>query len=142
MTAITRPLDIIAVAAFSEEVRSSEPRILAALDEAQREGAPSPAAHEAFRLIHALKGAASMVGLAALGHLLNLAEELLDLPVNEGRPVPDDVLALLRLMVPKFPAYVDAAAAASAPTASRSNCRAPTGFRWVRPGRAERRCST
>ena len=109
MRAITRPLDIIAVAAFSEEMRSSVPRILAALDQAEREGAPSPAAHEAFRLIHALKGAASMVGLAALGHVLNQAEELLDAPVNEGRPVPENVLALLRLMVPKFSAYVEAA---------------------------------
>ncbi|MBI2219955.1 MAG: response regulator [Acidobacteria bacterium] len=109
MTAITRPLDIIAVAAFSEEVRSSVPRVLAALDVAEREGAPSPAAHEAFRLIHALKGAASMVGLAALGHVLNQAEEMLDVPVNEGRAVPEPVLALLRVTVPKCPAYVEAA---------------------------------
>ncbi len=109
MTAITRPLDIIAVAAFSEEVRSSVPRVLAALDVAEREGAPSPAAHEAFRLIHALKGAASMVGLAALGHVLNQAEEMLDVPVNEGRAVPEPVLALLRVTVPKCSAYVEAA---------------------------------
>ena len=105
-----RPVDMTAIAAFSDEVRSSVPAILSALDEADRDRTGA-AAHEAFRLIHALKGAASMVGLAALGHLLNQAEALLDRTVSEGVPLSDDLIGVLRTTVPQIADYVDHALA-------------------------------
>ncbi len=109
MTSITRPLDVAAIAAYSEEVGTSTPAILDAIAQAQRDPADGEAVHEAFRLIHALKGAASMVGLAALSHLLNEAEELLDKPVTEGRPIEPAVIALLQATMPDFKSYVDSA---------------------------------
>jgi chemosensory pili system protein ChpA (sensor histidine kinase/response regulator) len=109
MTFVPRPLDVAAVAAFSEEVRASIPRILAALGEARKGAAGAEAAREAFRLIHALKGAASMVGLAALSHVLNLAEQAIDAPATEGSPVDHGILDLLQATMPKVAAYVEGA---------------------------------
>jgi chemosensory pili system protein ChpA (sensor histidine kinase/response regulator) len=105
-----RPVDMTAIAAFSDEVRSSIPAILAALDEAERDRT-GPASQEAFRLIHALKGAASMVGLAALGHLLNHAEALLDHVVSDGVPLSDELIAALRATTPRLDDYLTCALA-------------------------------
>lgn len=108
---MTRPLDFAAVAAFSDEVHTSAPAIVAALDAVERDRADMTAAHEAYRLIHALKGAASMVGLAALGCLLNQSEELLDRAITDQTPPSDDLLTLLRVTASQAVAYVDAALA-------------------------------
>jgi len=102
-----RPIDITAIGAFSDEMRASVPAVLAALDAAERDRADAGAVQEAFRLIHALKGAASMVGLAALGSLLNRAEALLDHAVSVGQPLDDDLIQLLRAVAPKFAEYLD-----------------------------------
>ncbi len=108
---MTRPLETSAVAAFSDELAHSLPRVLAAIDAAKRERSDLSALHEAYRLIHALKGAASMVGLAALGYLLNLAEERLEAPVMASAPVSDEVLTVIRSSIPQFADYMDAALA-------------------------------
>ena len=89
---MTRRLDIAAVAAFSDEVRVSIPAILAALDILERDPQDTASAQEAFRLIHALKGAASMVGLAALAYLLNHAEQQVDEAIAAGAPFPSAIL--------------------------------------------------
>jgi chemotaxis protein histidine kinase CheA len=109
MTSITRPLDVAAIAAYSDEVGTSVPAILEAIAKTRRDPADTEALREAFRLIHALKGAASMVGLPALSHLLNEAEELLDKPVTEGLPLDDEAITLLQATVPAFGSYVEAA---------------------------------
>ncbi|HSL20997.1 MAG TPA: response regulator [Vicinamibacterales bacterium] len=132
MTGRPRPLDVSALAAFSDEVRASAPKILAALDEARHTDASPDAAREAFRLIHALKGAASMVGLAALSHILNLAEELLDAPVADGTPVDPEVLDLLRSTMPKFATYVE--------TARRGECDATLALELSQTYRAYKAC--
>lgn len=106
---MTRRLDIAAVAAFSEEVRVSIPAILTALDAVERDASDAASVQEAFRLVHALKGAASMVGLSALGHLLNYAEELVEAAMTTGDPFPGDLLKTLRETVPRFGEYLNAA---------------------------------
>lgn len=106
---MSRHLEATAVAAFSDELRQSLPAIAAALDAAAQDRSDRAAAHEAYRLVHALKGAASMVGLAALSHLLNLAEELLEGPVANGTAPSDYVVALVRESIPGFAEYMDAA---------------------------------
>ena len=108
---MTRRLDIAAVAAFSDEVRVSIPAILAALDILERDPQDTASAQEAFRLIHALKGAASMVGLAALAYLLNHAEQQVDEAIAAGAPFPAGLLALLRETIPQFGEYLTAARA-------------------------------
>ena len=104
----TRP-EATALAAFTDELRHSLPMILTALDAVDRDRADRSATHEAYRLIHALKGAASMVGLAAFGHLLNVAEEMLEAPTGGGTPLTDEALGILRASVPQFADYMDAA---------------------------------
>src|SRR5512132_537530 len=106
---MTRRLDIAAVSAFSEEVRVSTPAILAALDAIEHDPADAAAVQEAFRLIHALKGAASMVGLAALGFILNQAEELVDAAMSAGALFPPELIAGLRATMPRVAEYLDAA---------------------------------
>src|SRR5262245_41520906 len=105
------PIDNAAVGAFTEEFRESVPAILAALDAAAAAPADRRAAREAHRLIHALKGAASMVGLAALGYLLHAAEELIDRSISEAAPLSGDVLDQLRGSTVQFAGYMDAALA-------------------------------
>src|SRR5262249_21850870 len=95
-TIMTRRLEAAAVEAFTAELRHNVPLILAALDASEQHPIDPLPAQEAYRLIHALKGAASMVGLAALSHLLNLAEERLERSVDAGTPLPPDSVALLR----------------------------------------------
>jgi chemosensory pili system protein ChpA (sensor histidine kinase/response regulator) len=106
---MTRRLDIAAVTAFSEEVRASVSAILAALEALERDASDAAAAQEAFRLFHALKGAASMVGLCALGHLLNHAEELVEGAMTADRPFPLHLASALRETTPQFAEYLDAA---------------------------------
>src|SRR5262249_43312810 len=110
-TIMTRRLEAAAVEAFTAELRHNVPLILAALDASEQHPIDPVPAQEAYRLIHALKGAASMVGLAALSHLLNLAEERLERSVDAGTPLPADSVTLLRASMGRFADYVDAALA-------------------------------
>ena len=87
-----RAIQATAVAAFTDEFRQSLPTILAALDAVDRDRSDRAAVKEAHRLIHALKGGASMVGLAAFGYLLNVAEELIETSATGPPPVTDEVV--------------------------------------------------
>jgi chemosensory pili system protein ChpA (sensor histidine kinase/response regulator) len=108
---MTQPFDATPLAAFRDEFQSSVPRIIAALDAVDRDRSSRAPAHEAYRLIHALKGAASMVGLAALGHLLHGAEESIEGSALGSTPLTDETLAILRESMPLFAGYLDAALA-------------------------------
>jgi len=102
-------LEAAAVLAFDEELRLALPAIDAALDAAVRDPGDQGAVKETHRLVHSLKGAASMVGLAALGYLLHQAEELIDAELTSGRPPSPEILTLLRTNLPQLAAYMDAA---------------------------------
>jgi len=104
-------LETSAIDAFGDELQHSLPRIVAALDAVDHNRSDLDAAHEAYRLIHALKGAASMVGLASLGFLFNAAEELLEGPVSGTAVLTDEILERLRACLVKFGEYMDVAAA-------------------------------
>jgi chemosensory pili system protein ChpA (sensor histidine kinase/response regulator) len=102
-------METSAIDAFGDELRNSMPKIVAALDAVDHNRADRQAAREAYRLIHALKGAASMVGLASFGFLLNAAEELLEPPISRAVALTDDVLERLRACLVKFNEYMDVA---------------------------------
>jgi chemotaxis protein histidine kinase CheA len=106
---MSKLLTLSPVAAFSDEFRRHRPRILNALDAARRNRRDRAPLLEAHRLMHALKGAASMVGFAALGYLLNVAEELLDRASRSTPPPADDRLTEVRDSLPLFECYVDTA---------------------------------
>ena len=105
---MTSLFDDANLAAFGEEFRESAPRVLSALDAAERDRSDRAALREAHRLIHALKGAASMVGLAAVGYLFNVMEELLERATTAPGPLPDDVLIKVRASLPIFDYYLHA----------------------------------
>ena len=99
------------IGAFAAEFAVTLPAIDAALAAVEENpGDPVPA-REAYRLCHAIKGAASMVGLAALGYLLNQAEELLDPDLAILTP---EFVRALRGTLPMFSTYVDAGLAGDA----------------------------
>jgi chemosensory pili system protein ChpA (sensor histidine kinase/response regulator) len=102
------PLDAATAAAFTDEFRHSLPAIAAALDAAARDREDRSGAREAHRLIHALKGAASMMGLAAFGYLLNAVEERLERSMAPSGAIADDTLAVTRQALPLLQTYMDA----------------------------------
>ncbi|HTS60463.1 MAG TPA: Hpt domain-containing protein [Candidatus Acidoferrales bacterium] len=63
------------LAGFTEEVRSYLPRIRSSFAALSENPAGVDVLEEAHRLLHSIKGAASMLGLSALGHMVYLAEE-------------------------------------------------------------------
>ncbi|HUQ89382.1 MAG TPA: chemotaxis protein CheW [Vicinamibacterales bacterium] len=102
------PIDAATAAAFTDEFRSSLPAIAAALDAAEQDRLDRAGIREAHRLIHALKGAASMMGLAALGYLLNAAEEKLERALAASGAISDDTINVTRQVLPMLPAYMEA----------------------------------
>ena len=101
-------IDAAAVAAFTEEFTQSLPAIQTAMETAAADRLDRVAAREAHRLIHALKGAASMVGLAALGFLLNELEDVLEKGIADRGPLTDQVIEAVRESLPSFRSYMDA----------------------------------
>ncbi|HEX6161958.1 MAG TPA: chemotaxis protein CheW, partial [Vicinamibacterales bacterium] len=101
-------IDAAAVAAFTDEFTQSLPAIAAAANAARQDRIDRTAAREAHRLIHALKGAASMVGLAALGFLLNELEEIVEKGIAGRAPLTDEVLDAIRDALPIFQSYMTA----------------------------------
>jgi two-component system chemotaxis sensor kinase CheA len=104
---MTREPEDSAVAMFSGELTTTLPEIEAALDALDMDPRDAYPAREAYRLFHALKGAAAMVGLAAFGYLLNQAEELLD-PETSGGKITPELVEGLRTSIPSFAAYMQA----------------------------------
>jgi chemosensory pili system protein ChpA (sensor histidine kinase/response regulator) len=109
MTTNLRSIQATALTLFTEEFQQNLPQILAALDTLEGDRSNRGAAKEAHRLIHALKGGASMVGLAAFGYLLNVAEELIEESMVGSRTLTDEGLEVLRASMPRFAAYMEAA---------------------------------
>jgi chemosensory pili system protein ChpA (sensor histidine kinase/response regulator) len=109
MTTNLRSIQATALTLFTEEFQQNLPQILTALDIAERDRSNRGAAQEAHRLIHALKGGAAMVGLAAFGYLLNVAEELIEESTIGSRTLTDEGIEVLRSSMPRFAAYMDAA---------------------------------
>jgi chemosensory pili system protein ChpA (sensor histidine kinase/response regulator) len=104
-----RSIQATALTLFTEEFQQNLPQILAALDVVERDRSNRAAAKEAHRLIHALKGGASMVGLAAFGYLLNVAEELVEECTVGSKMLTDEAIEVLRGSMPRFAAYMESA---------------------------------
>src|SRR5262245_40756124 len=78
MPPIPRPIDPDIFAGFLAEVRGYLPRIGSGLAAAGRPGSGAEALAEAHRLMHTIKGASAMVGLAPVSHIAGYAERELD----------------------------------------------------------------
>ena len=104
-----RSIQATALTLFTEEFQTNLPQILASLDTVQRDRSNRAAAKEAHRLIHALKGGAAMVGLAAFGYLLNVAEEMIEESTVGSKSLSDEAIDTLHSSMPRFAAYMDAA---------------------------------
>jgi chemotaxis protein histidine kinase CheA len=117
-----RSIQATALTLFTEEFQTNLPQILAALDTVQSDRSNRAAAKEAHRLIHALKGGAAMVGLAAFGYLLNVAEEMIEESTVGSKSLtdgPDTPTAACRGL-PRIDARLAASRSSKSPTAWRA----------------------
>jgi chemosensory pili system protein ChpA (sensor histidine kinase/response regulator) len=112
------PLDPATAAAFTEEFQNSLPAIQRALDASRADRTDRAGIREAHRLLHSLKGAASMVGLAALGFLLNVAEERLERTLASRDPIGDDTFTVIGDSLPRFDDYMQTVVAGEAADAT------------------------
>jgi chemosensory pili system protein ChpA (sensor histidine kinase/response regulator) len=101
-------LDAAAIAAFTDEFRLSLPAIRLAMEHARQNRVDLAQAREAHRLIHSLKGAASMVGLAAFGYLLNELETHIEQAIAAKAPLGDNTFELTAYTLPRLQGYMDA----------------------------------
>lgn len=106
-----RPFDRSILADFSQEVRTEIPAILDAV--AQSIGTDGTPEHlqEAFRLMHTIKGASAVVGLATLSHLASELEGMLERAVAAGPPLAEDLAVLVTEATADFGEYVEACVA-------------------------------
>jgi chemosensory pili system protein ChpA (sensor histidine kinase/response regulator) len=101
-------LDAAAIAAFTDEFRLSLPAIRLAMEHARQNRVDLAQAREAHRLIHSLKGAASMVGLAAFGYLLNELETHIEQAIAAKAPLGDHTFEITAYTLPRLQGYMDA----------------------------------
>ncbi len=109
------PIDPELLAGFVDEAKSYLPQIAAGIEAARRQAAARPgqvlAGHgslgEAHRLAHSIKGAASMVGLPALGEMAGRLEERLETLENGESEVTGELAAALLAAVSEIATYLD-----------------------------------
>jgi len=92
---------------FVEEARGYLPRILAGVDALVRDPDATAPLEEAHRLMHSIKGASSMVGLAPLSHMAYYAEEALEQAATARPETMEDLAAVTRLAVERIGFYLD-----------------------------------
>jgi chemosensory pili system protein ChpA (sensor histidine kinase/response regulator) len=101
------PIDREVLAGFIDEARSYLPTILGGIEAFHREPGNPATLADAHRLAHSIKGAASMVGLAALSHIAHFAEEVLE-EVAEGETQLDRMAVdTLTQAVAQIESYLD-----------------------------------
>ena len=105
---MNRPLDKDILVDFVCEVRLAIPAILEAVAQSSTTDATPEQLHEAYRLMHTMKGASAMAGLSTLSHLVDNVEDMLDRAVAAGPPLPGEVAALVADATAGFGAYVEA----------------------------------
>jgi len=97
------PIDPELLAGFLAEVRGYLPRIASALAVARE-----PAAFaEPYRLMHSIKGASSMIGLAGLAHVASYAEQALDELQLGERGLDAPLAALLGTLLDRIDAGLE-----------------------------------
>ena len=83
---------------FLQEARGYLPKINGGLKQLHADPGHADAAAETRRLLHSLKGAASMLGLATLSHVAFFGEDLLDTAKADARPLTSAESRVLRLV--------------------------------------------
>src|SRR5215470_17134639 len=74
---MTKNLDTKILSGFTREVHSYLPQIRASIDSLSTDAPQGARLEEAVRYVHAIKGAAAMLGLSALGCMTSYVEETL-----------------------------------------------------------------
>lgn len=105
---MARPIDPEILVGFLAEVRGYLPRIASVLAAARDTSPDLPSEPrifaEPYRLMHSIKGASSMIGLAGLSHVAFYAEQVLDELQMGERSLDEPLSALLGTMLDRIDA--------------------------------------
>jgi chemosensory pili system protein ChpA (sensor histidine kinase/response regulator) len=104
---MTRKVDPEVLAGFVEEARSYLPAIHAGIDRFRSEPSSPEALEAAYRHVHTIKGAASMVGLSGLSHAAYRLEEALEDASAGKLPLSDDTGPLFQRSVVLLETYLN-----------------------------------
>ncbi|HEV7669277.1 MAG TPA: Hpt domain-containing protein [Thermoanaerobaculia bacterium] len=104
---MAQPIDPEILAGFVAEVRGYLPRIARSLAADGGAGADPKAFEEIHRLLHSIKGASAMVGLAPLSHIASYAERTLDEIQRGGRVYDAPLKALLQATLDRIETCLD-----------------------------------
>ncbi len=94
---------------FIEEAKSYLPTVLNMISAFRVNADRLDALEEAHRLVHTIKGAAAMVGLAGLSHIAYTLEEALEQVAAGQLPMDDQVTAVFHKTVAQIGEYLDCA---------------------------------
>ena len=104
---MARELDDKVIAGFITEVKGYLPLILEGIKVYNRDSNQVNDIEEAFRYVHTIKGASSMVGLPNLSHIAHFNELILE-DVKDGKLIlDDDATALLHKSITCIEQYID-----------------------------------
>jgi chemosensory pili system protein ChpA (sensor histidine kinase/response regulator) len=104
---MVRKVDPEVLAGFIQEARSYLPAIRAGIEALGAEPAWPEMVEEAYRHIHTIKGASSMVGVTGLSRMAYELEAALEESVTGSRPATDESLEVFRRTVVLIENYLD-----------------------------------
>jgi chemosensory pili system protein ChpA (sensor histidine kinase/response regulator) len=105
--------DKVIIAGFHEEAKGYLPKIRACLETLRADPSQLEAMEEAHRLVHSIKGAASMVGLSALSEVAYAAEETLEDVASGKLSMNAEMATVLNQTVSHIESYLDHAVGTS-----------------------------
>ena len=102
---MSRPLKAEMIKGFIEEVKSYIPSLTSGLDSLKAGSDRSEVLEETHRLVHTVKGASSMVGLAGLSHIAFQMEEYLDDVIAGKLEFSDEAFNIMHQTIDLFQEY-------------------------------------
>ncbi|MEZ5402317.1 MAG: Hpt domain-containing protein [Bryobacteraceae bacterium] len=120
------------LAGFAEEVRGYAPRILHRLETLPMSGFQPEALEEPHRLVHSIKGASSMIGLASMSHVGYMVESAIEEIAGGMLPWNAATQAALRHAIQALGSYADLVMAGSSGRAREGLESAVVAFRRLR----------
>ncbi|CAB1057710.1 Signal transduction histidine kinase CheA [Olavius sp. associated proteobacterium Delta 1] len=102
---MSRALKAEMIKGFIEEVTSYIPSLTAGLESLKAGSDSSEVLEETHRLVHTVKGASSMVGLAGLSHIAFQMEEYLDEIIAEKLEFSDEAFKTMHKTIGQFQEY-------------------------------------
>ncbi len=106
-------IDKEVIVGFVEEAKSYLPTILQGLESFQKDQSSQESLEKAHRLLHTIKGAAAMMGLAAFSHIVYCVEDALEDIIAGNLATDREAFSLLFKTLSQIEGYLDSVASGS-----------------------------